>query len=64
MVRFNFDGDLFFSGSSDRRINVFYSYTGERVGSYLCRGAVKSFDLTDDSKYLVSGGFEGSLEFF
>ena len=28
IVRFNYDGDLFFSGEADRVINVFESYTG------------------------------------
>jgi hypothetical protein len=28
IVRFNYDGDLFFSGERDRLINVFEAYTG------------------------------------
>jgi len=28
IVRFNYDGDLFFSGEADRLINVFEAYTG------------------------------------
>ena len=27
-LRFNFDGDLIFSGDADRLINVFEAYTG------------------------------------
>jgi translation initiation factor 3 subunit I len=34
IVRFNYDGDLFFSGSAENKINLWEAYTGERIGSY------------------------------
>lgn len=34
IVRFNYDGDLFFSGSAESKINLWEAYTGERIGSY------------------------------
>jgi WD40 repeat protein len=45
IVRFNYDGDLFFSGEADRLINVFEAYTGELLGSYTTKVAVKSLDV-------------------
>ena len=64
VVKFNFDGDLFFTGSSDRRVNLWSSFTGERIGSYYCSSAVKSLDVTDDSKYMVSASLNGTIEFW
>jgi len=31
-MKLNFDGDLLFTGSSDKKINVWDAYTGERIG--------------------------------
>lgn len=64
VVKFNLDGDLFFTGSMDRRVNLWAAYTGERIGSYYCCSAVKSLDVTDDSKYMISASLTGSLEFW
>lgn len=64
IVKFNFDGDLLFTGASEKRINLWYSLSGERVGSYETGSAVRTLDVTNDSKYLVSGCTGGDLEFF
>lgn len=64
VVKFNFDGDLFFTGSSDRRVNLWSAFSGERLGSYFCSSAVKSLDVTDDSKYVVTSSLNGTLEFW
>jgi len=63
-VKINFDGDLLFSGSIDKLVNLWDSYTGERIGSYLCSAAVKTLDVTVDSEWLVAGTLNGSIEFF
>lgn len=34
-MRLNFDGDLLFTGSSDKKINLWNSLTGERLGLIL-----------------------------
>jgi len=47
-----------------KRINLWNSYTGERLGSYECEGAVRSLDVTVDSEFLVAGTLVGALEFF
>ena len=63
-LKINFDGDLLFSASSDRKINLWNSYTGERLGNYDSKGAIFTIDLTDDSKYLISGTLDGAIEVF
>ena len=62
IIRFNYDGDLFFSGSAESKINLWESFTGERIGSYKTKSAVKSLDVDINSKYLVCCGFDGTLE--
>lgn len=64
VVKFNFDGDLFFTGSSDKKINLWQAYTGERLGSYVCSSAIKSLDVNDDSTLMVSASLNGTLEFW
>lgn len=61
IVRFNYDGDLFFSGERDRLINVFEAYTGELLGSYKTKVAVKTLDVDINSKYLIYGSFDGTI---
>ena len=55
VVKLNLEGDLLFSGSSDKKINLWYSMTGERIGQYTCKGANRALDITKDSKYLIAG---------
>lgn len=31
-MRLNFDGDLLFTGSSDKKVNLWMALTGERIG--------------------------------
>ncbi len=64
IVKFNFDGDLLFTGSAEKKVNLWYSLSGERIGSYETIAAVKTLDITNDSKYLVVGTLVGTLEFF
>lgn len=64
VVKFNFDGDLFFSGGADKKVNMWHTYSGERIGSFETKSAVKTLDITEDSKYLFVGSLEGSLELF
>jgi translation initiation factor 3 subunit I len=64
VIKFNFDGDLFFSGAAERKINLWTAYTGERIGSYECEGAVRSLDVTVDTEYMVAGTLVGNVEFF
>ena len=63
-VKFNFDGDLLFTGAGEKRVNLWYSLSGERIGSFEPKAAVRSLDVTNDSKYLVIGTNVGTLEVF
>jgi translation initiation factor 3 subunit I len=62
VVKLNYDGDLLFSGSSDKKVNIFYALTGERIGCIVCKGSVKTLDVSDDSKFLVTGSLQGAIE--
>lgn len=64
VVKFNFDGDLLFTGAKEKRVNLWYSISGERIGSYDTRGAVMTLDVNNDSSILAIGTLVGSLEFF
>jgi translation initiation factor 3 subunit I len=64
IVKFNFDGDLLFTGAAEKKVNLWYALSGERIGSYDTKGAVKTLDVTNDSSYMVVGTLVGSIEFF
>jgi translation initiation factor 3 subunit I len=64
-VKFNLDGDLLFTSSKDAQLCVWSSKTGKHIGSFEGHGgAVSSFDVTYDSKYLVSGAWDGYVRVF
>lgn len=47
MVKYNRDGDLFFSCSKDSHPSVWYAHNGERLGSYEGHnGAVWGIDVS------------------
>lgn len=64
VTKFNFDGDLLFTGSGERRVNLWDAMTGERIGSYEPLAAVRTLDVTNDSTQLIVGTNVGTLEFF
>lgn len=64
VVKLNFDGDLLFTGSADKKVNLWDAFSGERIGSYHCKAAVRTLDITDDSEWLVVGTLLGTTEFF
>jgi translation initiation factor 3 subunit I len=54
-VKYNLDGDLLFTAGKDRRANVFYADTGNRLGTYgFHKGAVWDVDPSWDSSYVVT----------
>ena len=46
VVKFNYEGDLFFTGSNDKLICLWDSFTLEKIGDYKTKGAVKCLDVT------------------
>ena len=62
VVKLNVDGDLLFSASNDKNVVMYYAYSGERIGNFVCSGAVRSIDLTRDSKYLLTTTLNGYIE--
>ena len=61
VIKFNYDGDLLFTGAAEKRVNVWRNHTFERIGSYKTNSSVKTLDITNDSKYLVTGSLEGTI---
>ena len=55
IVRFNRDGDLFFTGSLDGSVCVYWSEPVERLGTYKSEGAVRSLSISEDSKMIIVG---------
>lgn len=53
---YNFDGDLLFTCSDDGKVCMYNSYDCARIGVFYVREAIKSIDVTKDSKYLLAAG--------
>lgn len=53
VVKFNRDGDLFFTGSLDGQVTAFWTDPVERLGTYRSEGAVRSFSVSEDSKLII-----------
>lgn len=54
VVKFNRDGDLLFTCSDDSYVVVWRSATGEMIGKIKCKSAIKSMDISSDSRYLIT----------
>ena len=55
-VMFNHDGDLLFTCSDDGHICMYNSFDCTRVGVFNLKEAIKSMDVTKDSKYVLAAG--------
>ena len=59
-VKYNLDGDLLFSASKDKYVAVWYTDSGERLGTYGPHGgSVNDVDPSWDSKYLATACGDG-----
>jgi len=57
---FSKEGDLLFSGSTDKSISAWYADNGERLGTYIGHnGMVTSVDVSHDTTILASGAGDG-----
>lgn len=55
-VKYNRDGDLLFTISKDKSASVWWSDTGDRLGTFDGHnGAIWDIDVTDDSSLVVTG---------
>ena len=60
-VKYNNDGDLIFTAAKDQTPTVWYSETGERLGTYgYHRGACLDIDPSWDSKHVLTACADGS----
>jgi translation initiation factor 3 subunit I len=64
-VLYNREGDLLFTTAKDTHPTLWYSDTGERIGTYEGHtGAVMSCDVTYDSSVFVTGSADGTCRFW
>ena len=55
-VMYNSDGDLLFTCSDDGNICMYNTYDCSRVGVFNVKEAIKSMDVTKDSKHVLAAG--------
>lgn len=53
-VLHNFEGDLLFTCSDDQKVCIYDTYQCVRTGIIDIQSAVRSIDVTKDSKYLLA----------
>jgi translation initiation factor 3 subunit I len=63
MIKYNRDGDLLFSCAKDHQPNVWYSDSGERLGTYVGhQGAVWACDVSYHSERLLTAAADASVK--
>jgi translation initiation factor 3 subunit I len=58
MVKYNAEGDLIFSVAKEPKISVWYTKTGERLGTYDGHKSVAACDVNRTSTLLATAGFD------
>lgn len=53
-VMYNFDGDMLFTCSDDGTVCMYSTYDCTRIGVFKVKEAVKSIDVSKDTKYLLA----------
>lgn len=53
-LKFNREGDLFFSTGRDGLVNVYYSENGDMLGTFQSKGAAYSVDIDPTTTFVVS----------
>ena len=62
MIKYNRDGDLLFSCSKDYSPSLWYSDTGERIGTYDGHtGAVWALDVSYHSEFLLTAAADATV---
>ncbi|KZO96525.1 WD40 repeat-like protein [Calocera viscosa TUFC12733] len=62
-VKYNAEGDLLFSASKDDTVNAWYSYNGERLGTYAGHnGTIWTLDVDYQTKFLVTGSADNTMK--
>ncbi|ODV70845.1 translation initiation factor eIF3 subunit i [Cyberlindnera jadinii NRRL Y-1542] len=62
-VKYNKEGDLIFTVAKDKIASVWYSYNGERVGTYNGhQGTIWSIDVDSKSEFCLTGSADFSMK--
>ncbi|KAF2069870.1 hypothetical protein CYY_008810 [Polysphondylium violaceum] len=59
---FNREGDLLFVAAKDKLVSLWYTSTGERIGSYTCGGAVYAMGVSQNSQYLITASADAKVK--
>ncbi|RUS30966.1 WD40-repeat-containing domain protein [Jimgerdemannia flammicorona] len=62
-IKYNREGDLLFTVSKDKVVNVWFSHNGERLGTYIGhQGSVWTCDVNPTSTLLITGSADNSVK--
>ncbi|KAK9464317.1 WD40-repeat-containing domain protein [Lipomyces arxii] len=62
-LKYNKEGDLLFTVSRDKVINVYYSHNGERLGTYTGhQGAIWSVDVDPTTTVIATGAADNTIK--
>jgi len=59
---FNREGDLLFVAAKDKLVSLWYTATGERIGTYTCGGVVYAIDVSQNSQYLITASADAKVK--
>ena len=63
-VKYNMDGDLLFTCSDDSTVCMYRSSDCARIGVFHIREACKGFDISADSKYVITASTNFGVQVF
>jgi translation initiation factor 3 subunit I len=62
-VKFNREGDLIFTVAKDKEASVWYSFNGERLGTFIGHaGTIWTIDIDRATKYAITGSADMSVK--
>lgn len=62
-VKFNREGDLIFTVAKDKQASVWYSFNGERLGTFTGHaGTIWTIDIDKTTKYAITGSADMSVK--
>lgn len=62
-VKYNREGDLIFSAAKDKEASVWFSFNGERLGTFIGHeGTIWSLDVSSNSELLITGSADMSVK--
>lgn len=63
-LSFSPDGNLLFSGSDDRQINIFDTRSGQQLGTFSNEGSIYSIDASPDGRHFITGSADSKVSLY